>query len=104
MGRLPRFDQDSANARNRRICVIAGISGKGRLTDPTPAARRKPGPAPSESFGEVFEMFGKSPVAHESRKGALDHPAARQDKGSSSSLCDSLILCSTFCCCRRMLG
>ena len=40
---------------------------------------RSEGDKGGESFGEVLEILGKSPVAPEPREGALDHPAARQD-------------------------
>ena len=96
------------NYRFRRVCVIAGSSGEGPLTDPTAAARpAAAGPIiptgvvvlraytlPSrlraswiearvtkggQGFREVLEVLGEAPVAPEPGEGALDHPAARQD-------------------------
>ena len=32
-----------------------------------------------QGFGEVLEVLGETPIAAETGKGALDHPAARQD-------------------------
>jgi hypothetical protein len=32
-----------------------------------------------ESFGEVLEVLGKTPISAEPREGTLDHPPTRQD-------------------------
>jgi hypothetical protein len=82
--------------------------GEGPLTDAAAAARRQPrdrhhhpdrrccgqglrpgkppegqldgseGDESDEGFGEVLEILGEAPVAHEPGKGALDHPTTRQ--------------------------
>jgi len=101
-GRFDSFEPMTGGGRFRRIYVIPGRFGDGRLTDPTAAARRKPRPALSdrrqglrpgeppegkldgsegdkggEGFSEVLEILGKPPVAAEPGEGALDHPTAR---------------------------